>query len=75
MRTTIDIDADILLAARELARQRGVPPGKVLSDLARQGLAHQHAGERRNGVPLFPLPPGAAPVTADLVAALRDEAP
>ncbi|GMV03565.1 MAG: CopG family transcriptional regulator [Burkholderiaceae bacterium] len=38
MRTTLDIDLDILSAARELARRRGVSIGRVLSDLARQAL-------------------------------------
>jgi hypothetical protein len=75
MRTTLDIEEDVMLAARELARQRGVSLGKVFSDLARQALAHQEAGEVRNGVPLFPVQPGAVLVTLELVNRLRDEAP
>lgn len=73
MRTTIDLDEDVLLAAKELARQRGVSIGKVISELARQSLAQPGAGALRNGIPLFPVPPGAQVVTSELVNQLRDE--
>ena len=75
MRTTLDIDDEILLAAKELAAQRGVTAGKVLSDLARQALKSQSAEvEERNGVPLLPPRRGARPVTLATVNELRDEA-
>ena len=59
MRTTLEIDDDILQAAKELAQQEGRTAGSVISELARHGLstpstkpkAHQRA---RNGVPLLP---------------------
>lgn len=38
MRTTLDIDDDILAAAKELARAEGRTAGQVLSDLARRAL-------------------------------------
>ena len=38
MRTTLDIDEDILLAAKDLARRRHASLGRVVSDLARSGL-------------------------------------
>ena len=38
MRTTVEIDEDVLQAARELARNRKTTLGKVLSELARRGL-------------------------------------
>jgi len=75
MRTTLDIDQDVLLAAKEMAKQRGVSMGKVLSDLARQALTRQAATAMRNGVPLFPRQPDAAVVTLELVNQLRDEMP
>ena len=43
MRTTLDIDDHVLLAAKDLARRQRKSAGEVLSDLARQGLQ----GERR----------------------------
>lgn len=73
MRTTLDIDDDILLATKEIARQRGVSMGQVLSDLARQSLTHQVSATTRNGVPLFPRQSEAGIVTLELVNQLRDE--
>ncbi len=75
MRTTVDIDQDVLLAAKELARQRGVSMGQVLSDLARRALSGDRGAATRNGLPLFPVSAGAAVVTPELVCRLRDEAP
>ena len=34
MRTTLDIDEDVLETAKELAAKRGTTAGRVLSDLA-----------------------------------------
>jgi hypothetical protein len=75
MRTTLDIDADVLQAAKELATQRGTTAGKVLSELARRGLrpSDSHATER-HGVPLLPPRPDTEPVTLETVNRLRDEA-
>ena len=73
MRTTLDIEEDILLAAKEIARQRAVTVGKVLSDLARQALTRRAAGATRHGLPLFPVQPDARVVTLELVNRLRDE--
>lgn len=75
MRTTLDLDEDVLLAAKEIARRRGVSIGKILSDLARQALSRQAGEMVRNGVPLFPMQPEARIVTLELVNHLRDEAP
>ena len=45
MRTTLDIDEDVLLAVKDLARRERRSAGQVLSELARQGLhgAHSHS--------------------------------
>jgi hypothetical protein len=75
MRTTLDIEDDILLAARAIAQERKLSMGKVLSDLARQALTQQPTSATRNGVPLFPVRPDAGVVTLELVNQLRDEAP
>ena len=39
MRTTIDIDEDVLAAAKELARREKVSAGKVVSRLLREALS------------------------------------
>jgi hypothetical protein len=75
VRTTLDLDADVLQAAKELAEARGTTAGKVLSELARKGLESPRAARVRNGVPLLPRRPAGAPKpTMQLVNELRDEA-
>jgi hypothetical protein len=75
MRTTLDIDDDILQAAKEIAATEGRTAGKVLSELARKGLTPVRQKVRvRNGVPLLPPPaPGTPPMTMKRVNELRDE--
>lgn len=73
MRTTVDIDADILQAAKEIAANRETTVGKLLSEWARQALEPQSAALVRNGVPLLSRRPGAAKRTLGLVNRLRDE--
>ena len=73
MRTTLDIDEDILLAVKELASRQGVLMGKMLSDLAQQALARQADTSTRNGLPLFPRQPDAGVITLELVNRLLKE--
>ena len=75
MRTTVDIDEDVLLAIKEIARRQGVSMSRVLSELARQALTRPAETTIRNGVPLFPRQAGAEVITLELVNQLRDEAP
>ena len=73
MRTTLNIDDDVLQAAKELAAVRGLTAGRVLSDLARTALAPDRPVRMRNGVPLLPPRPSGAPrPTMKLVNDLRD---
>jgi len=75
MRTTLDLDDDILQAAKELASAMGSTAGKVLSDLARRGLARDRESDQvRNGVPLLAPRAASEPrVTMKRVNELRDE--
>ena len=75
MRTTVDLDDDVLLAAKEIAKQRGSTLGRVLSDLARQVLTRRTPVSTKHGLPLFPVQPNAGVVTPKLVNNLRDETP
>ncbi len=75
MRTTVDLDEDVLLAAKELARERGTTIGKVISELMREALTREIVTETRNGIPLFPVQPDAGIVTLELVNQLRDDSP
>jgi hypothetical protein len=57
MRTTLNIDADVLKAAQAKAGYEQITVGKALSDLARQGLqAPLAVSRRKNRLPQFILP-------------------
>lgn len=74
VRTTLDIDEDVLEAAKELAASRSTTAGRVLSELARQALSPKRVPRVRNGVPLLPRRPKGSPrPTMALVNRLRDE--
>ena len=55
MRTTLQLDEDVLAAARALAAQQGRTLGEVVSELARKGLAPAAAPQHRNGIRLMPV--------------------
>ncbi len=75
MRTTVDLEEDVILAAKEIAKQRGNTLGQVISDLARQALTRRTSISTKHGLPLFPVQPNAGVVTLELVNRLRDERP
>ncbi len=81
MRTTLDIDDDVLDAAKELARRQKVSAGKVVSQLLRLALSGQVQGPgpgsaaQAAAVTVGGFRPFAARgvvVSDDLVNALRD---
>jgi hypothetical protein len=54
MRTTLDLDDDVLQSAKEIAALRGTTAGKVVSDLVRKALqSSSRAAPTRNGVPVL----------------------
>ena len=74
MRIALDIDPDVLQAAKELAEHRGTTAGKVLSDLSRKALVPKIRAAVRNGVQLSRRRPFGRPgSTLVLVNRLRDE--
>ncbi len=76
MRTTLNIDDDILAYARERANFEQKSIGEVISALVRKALPPPEITPVfRNGVPLLPVQPGATPVTLELVNRLKDELP
>ena len=53
MRTTLTIDDDVFRIVRTLAQERRTSLGKVLSDLARQGLSSGKPYSDDTGLPIF----------------------
>ncbi len=79
MRTTIDIDDDLLAAAKELARRENVTAGQVVSRLLREGLnglrgasSGRRDGRRRSTARFGPFDGSGKAVTNEQVNALRD---
>ena len=75
MRTTVNIDDDVLAAIRERARRERRPIGEVLSDLARQALIGREPqpAEEVKFHGFRPLPSRGRPVSNDLIDQLREE--
>jgi hypothetical protein len=73
MRTTLDLDDDLVEIAKQLAGQRRTTMGRIISDLARKSLEPKRAGRVRNGVRLFAPKPGTKKPSLSLVNKLRDE--
>jgi hypothetical protein len=72
MRTTLDIDSDVLEAAKELGRLHGKTAGQILSQLAREALTPRNTPRVRNGVPLLPRRAGGRLTTLEDVNRFRD---
>ncbi len=78
MRTTLDIDDDVLQAAKELARAEKKTAGQVLSELARKALnppakvEFRNVFEFRDGIPVLRSRGGV--VTKELIDRLIEEA-
>ena len=79
MRTTLDIDDEVLNAAKEIARRRRTTAGAVISELVRRVLTQPAPGPSaadREPEPFFgsrPLAVGGRVVSDDTVERLREE--
>ena len=73
MRTTLDLELDVLQAAKEIGAARGMSAGQVVSELVRKALASPKGARVRNGVPLLSRKAGSPPLTMAAVNRLRDE--
>lgn len=78
MRTTLDIDDEVLRAAKAIARRRRTTAGAVISELARQALTGapgqgQSVAEPEAFYGFRPLPAGNRVVSDDTVEQLRED--
>ncbi|MDZ7749044.1 MAG: hypothetical protein U5K43_09570 [Halofilum sp. (in: g-proteobacteria)] len=81
MRTTLNIDDDLLAAARTMAHQQNLPTGVVVSRLLRVALVGRPEGESPNRgagsrklAGFRPFPARDTPVDNEHINRLRDEA-
>ncbi len=74
MRTTLDIEEDMLEVARSLAKHRRMSLGKAVSDLIRKSI-HPPMRDQlaNNGLRVIARGDDAKAVTLDIVNKLRDE--
>ncbi|MCU0753512.1 MAG: hypothetical protein MUE46_00100 [Xanthomonadales bacterium] len=75
MRTTINIDDDVLARVRQVAERRDESLGAAVSALLREALAPRAAQADSTGLPTMPIQPGAGRADLAIVNALRDELP
>lgn len=78
MRTTVNIDDDVLNAAKSLSHSTGKSLGAVLSELARRGLqpresAEGHSLVRDRGIPVFRVSSESPVVTPEQIKEALDE--
>lgn len=66
MRTTLNLDEDVLLAARELAAGERRSLGAVVSELARRGLTPARVATD-DGLPVIRAAAGTPPITPEMV--------
>jgi hypothetical protein len=77
MRTTLDIDDDVLQAAKELARRQRKTAGRVLSELARRGMVKDTLSAKPAAKEVFlgfrPFTHRGTIVTNEMIDRLREE--
>lgn len=71
MRTTINVDDEVLDLAKSYARSCSVSLGKAVSELVRRGLKVPYPTRRVNGFLIFDPPPGTPQVTTEQIKRLE----
>ncbi len=75
MRTTLDLDDDVLEAVKQIAKVTRTSAGATASNLIRRSLNETRPLVEREGLLIFPRVPGGVIVTTELVDQLLDELP
>jgi len=68
----LNLDEDVVVAARELAAGEHRSLGSVISELARRGLTPARV-ETDDGLPVIRVPAGTSPITPEMVRRALDE--
>lgn len=73
MQATLDIDEELLAAARTLAGQRDVSLDTVVNDLLRTAIRPRIIDDPQLGFPVFAVPDGTPPIDPERIRAALDE--
>jgi hypothetical protein len=73
MRTTLNLEDDVLREVKRYADSRSVPLGKAVSDLVRRGLSTPVQTRVVNGIQVVVLPSDAASVSSEKVKRLLED--
>jgi hypothetical protein len=73
MRTTVNLDDDVLKLIKAYAESRSLPMGKAASELVRRGLSAPLKTRVVNGFVVVDLPEDSDPVTIEHVKRLEAE--
>jgi negative regulator of replication initiation len=74
VRTTINLDDEVLGLAKNYAASRSVSLGEAVSELIRRGLKAPCPTRRVNGLLIFDPPPGLPEVTTEHIKRLEADA-
>jgi hypothetical protein len=74
MRTTLQIDDDMLRAAKSIAAAENKTIGEVVSALMRKALAPQPYRAGEEDIPCFRVSENIAPLTSDMVRDAEEDA-
>ena len=73
MRTTLNLDDDVLEILKEYAENRSVALGKAASELVRKGASTPTPTRMVNGFVVFDVPPDSPRITTERVKELESE--
>ena len=73
MRTTLNLDDDVLEMVRQYSEARSVALGKAASELVRKGFTTPTPTRIVNGLVVFDIPPGSPRITSERVKQLQSE--
>jgi hypothetical protein len=73
MRTTVNIDDQVLEKVKEYGKKRGVTLGQAVSDLLYEGLEAQPKFKKRNGFTVLEIAPGSPPITTEMVKKIQED--
>jgi hypothetical protein len=73
MRTTLNLDDDVLPLVKTYAEGRSVALGKAVSELVRKGLRAPTPTRMENGIVVFDVQADSPPITSEQVKELESE--